>query len=75
MIARPSHRRFIVTLLVAALTLVAIGVTGFGGLPLFAVASIVVLGTVDVCFRSFDTRHRAATVPARTGSNADYEMA
>ena len=57
MFDRSSHHRFVAVLLVGALTLVGVGITGIGGLPGLAVATIVVLGTVDACFRSVVNRH------------------
>jgi hypothetical protein len=62
MVDQPSNRRFIVTMVVCALALIGVAITGLGGLPLLVLSSFVVLGTVDACFRSFDRRHRAATV-------------
>ncbi|MGD9700840.1 MAG: hypothetical protein AB7Q42_02695 [Acidimicrobiia bacterium] len=74
MVGQPSYRRFIATMAICALALIGIAITGVGGFPLLALASIIVLGTVDACFRSFDTRHRAATVGTAQSPTSYYEL-
>lgn len=59
---RPSARRFILTMLACAGAVIALAVTGAGGVPLLAAVAVLTLGTVEACFRNFDTRHRASTV-------------
>ena len=70
MFDRSSHHRFVAVLLVGALTLVGVGITGIGGLPGLAVATIVVLGTVDACFRSVVNRHGEAPAVAERPAEA-----
>ena len=57
-----------------ALTLIAVVITGIGGLPLLALASLVVLGIVETSYHSFDSRHRAATIRRERSLASCYEL-
>jgi hypothetical protein len=74
MIARPSPRRFIAMMTACALTLTGVVITGIGGFPLLALASILVLLLVETSYHSFDRRHRAATVGVERSTLPYYDL-
>jgi hypothetical protein len=74
MITRPSARRFIAIMTACALMLTGVVITGIGGFPLLVVASIVVLGIVEASYRSFDSRHRAATIGVERSTAPYYDL-
>ena len=73
MIDRPSPRRFIAVMTACALTLTGVVITGIGGFPLLALASILALLLVETSYHSFDSRHRAATIGVER-SQAPYDL-
>ena len=74
MIDRPSPRRFIAMMTACALTLIGVVITGIGGFPLLAVASILVLLLVETSYHSFDRRHRAATIGVERSTAPYYDL-
>ena len=74
MINRPSPRRFIAVMTACALTLTGVVITGIGGFPLLALASVLALLLVETSYHSFDRRHRAATVGVGRGTAQYYDL-
>ena len=74
MIDRPSSRRFVAVLTVCTLAMIGVVVSGVGGIPLLASASIVALILVDTSYHSFDSRHRAATIGAQRSAAPSYDI-
>ena len=74
MIDRPSPRRFIAMLAGCALALTGVVITGIGGFPLLALASVVVLLLVETSYQSFDRRLRAATIGVERSTVPYYDL-
>jgi hypothetical protein len=74
MIDRPSSRRFVAMMTFCALALIGVVISGVGGIPVLALASIVALILVDTSYHSFDSRHRAATVGAQRSALTSYDV-
>jgi hypothetical protein len=74
MIDRPSPRRFIAMMTACALTLTGVVITGIGGFPLLALASILALLLVETSYHSFDSRHRAATIGVERSTAPYYDL-
>ena len=49
-------------------------ISGVGGIPLLALASIVALILVDTSYHSYDRRHRAATIGAQRSAAPYYDL-
>ena len=71
---RPSCRRFVAVMTACALALIGVVISGVGGVPLLAMASILVLLLVETSYHSFDRRHRAATIGVERSPALYYDL-